>query len=396
MLKIKKSNLEKIFAFLFSLLIYRKFGGAVPIPVVAILLTTLMLSLLYVNRLYKKNFFIAEYLVLLIIFSMFIGLLYSGNSDYGLSKFLTCLLTSIGLFLVRRVIIANTQSLCFFILLLILIYAIEIYQIYGPISSLLIDVGVRFRLGWDEDGNSLQASPIAISRFICIGLICLWYLSQKLENSGSNYKLLLSIVCILVLPVSVFLLFLSGTKSPILALLLSYALVNIRSLHRVISIRLSKIVLVFGFCIFITFLSSLDSSIQEFITYRYLDFGGAISDREMQLLRALSRIDISILLFGVGTGDFGLYVTGLAIRDYPHNIFLELLFENGLLASVCLAIIFIYALILSYSATSLEIKFYCCLLIFFTITSMFSGDLISNAIIFPLATFMNKGLFKDA
>ncbi|MBD3368625.1 MAG: hypothetical protein GF405_10725 [Candidatus Eisenbacteria bacterium] len=42
-----------------------------------------------------------------------------------------------------------------------------------------------------------------------------------------------------------------------------------------------------------------------------------------------ARSDFAEMLFGNGTGDFAHFERGIDIRHYPHNVFLEVLYENG-------------------------------------------------------------------
>ena len=46
-------------------------------------------------------------------------------------------------------------------------------------------------------------------------------------------------------------------------------------------------------------------------------------------------------VFGIGLGAYGLYRVGKDGRDHPHNMFLEVLIEQGIIGFILLALIFL-------------------------------------------------------
>ena len=93
--------------------------------------------------------------------------------------------------------------------------------------------------------------------------------------------------------------------------------------------------------------------------------------------------------FGQGTGSFGLSYVGQDIRVYPHNIFLELWAENGIIGVVFFLIMIGYTLgktivkLLTIKGREREIsKSLLALGCFMFFNSMLSGDINDNRMLF--------------
>lgn len=85
---------------------------------------------------------------------------------------------------------------------------------------------------------------------------------------------------------------------------------------------------------------------------------------------------VSTFLFGNGIGSFGILYTGKDVREYPHNIFLEILFELGIFA-LLLFILFLFLPFLF--KRLLFLKF---VALFFLLNAMKSGDLVGLWLLF--------------
>ena len=188
-------------------------------------------------------------------------------------------------------------------------------------------------------------------------------------------------------------LFFSGTKTPILALGVAISLFFLVNkyvqIRYKIAILLAPIIIIVGFFSLITLNeSAIDSEQMAFIEYRFLDSSGAIDDRTMQSKRALSQMSVKNIFLGSGTGDFGYLYTREDTRDYPHNLFMEVLYENGIF-NLLFIVLFIFYLLInlrkSYDFTSNYCVTVC---IFFIMNATFSGDLINNSIVLCFAIFV--------
>lgn len=104
----------------------------------------------------------------------------------------------------------------------------------------------------------------------------------------------------------------------------------------------------------------------------------SVQGRVERLVFALENVfsSISTFLFGNGIGSFGILYSGQDIREYPHNIFLEVLFELGiiflLLFGVFLFLPFLYRRELVFKMLTL----------YFILNALKSGDLIGLWLVF--------------
>ena len=120
----------------------------------------------------------------------------------------------------------------------------------------------------------------------------------------------------------------------------------------------------------------------------------------MQETRKNLFINENNFIFGAGTGNFAYLYNKRDTRDYPHNIFSEILYENGIIAMIFIFIMSFYAFyILRNSQHSLTIG-YAMMYLYFLFNSLFSGDLISNNFVFGFWIFMilsykNENKFKS-
>ena len=94
--------------------------------------------------------------------------------------------------------------------------------------------------------------------------------------------------------------------------------------------------------------------------------------------------------FGNGTGSYGYMYTGMDRNDYPHNILMELLAENGLVGLIIFISIFGYIGYIMLKAKKGEFKFNSHLLLtvwllfsfYFLFNALVSGDINSNRMMF--------------
>lgn len=94
--------------------------------------------------------------------------------------------------------------------------------------------------------------------------------------------------------------------------------------------------------------------------------------RRLELFEEFRSIEF-ISVFGNGLGSFGPLVLGVDERDYPHNYFLEYLFEFGIVGIFC-AFAFIFVLLKNFNKSFVGyIGFY------FLLGSLSSGDIPGNS-----------------
>lgn len=85
---------------------------------------------------------------------------------------------------------------------------------------------------------------------------------------------------------------------------------------------------------------------------------------------------ISTFFFGEGIGSFGVLYTGVDVREYPHNIFLEAWFELGIFFLILLVIFLIFPFMLNRKSFLKALIVYC------LFNALKSGDLIGLWLLF--------------
>lgn len=118
------------------------------------------------------------------------------------------------------------------------------------------------------------------------------------------------------------------------------------NLHKT-SYSLFKFLLIFG--LIVSIFNNIDSqnwnSIYERAVNRFAFLGIDNSSDEriehIHLALALSKSEINTFLLGYGTGSYGILSENIDERAYPHNIFLEILVENGVLGLLMLVSFFV-------------------------------------------------------
>lgn len=90
------------------------------------------------------------------------------------------------------------------------------------------------------------------------------------------------------------------------------------------------------------------------------------------------------MLFGTGIGSWAKFYYGSDLRNYPHNLFLEIAFEAGLLGLASLLILFalvVRAMMRMLAASNFHFLVLGLLVLFCVLASQFSGDLDDNRLI---------------
>ncbi|EMI4154437.1 O-antigen ligase family protein [Vibrio parahaemolyticus] len=207
--------------------------------------------------------------------------------------------------------------------------------------------------------NGEKIDVISYSRQL--SLFCLVALAILINSDLKNISIAIVITCLI-------LLFSSGSRASLLALILSslYLFKNKLSL---------KMMIFTGFILFLLIISNFESIQSSNIFLRmYNDFGngnlnGSAGEREELIAFTIDRI-VNNPLGGFGIGQFGLDFLGIDIRSYPHNFFLEIYYELGIWSLLPMTFLLSYPYFKSKSSNEFK-SFYILTFIYM----MFSGDL---------------------
>lgn len=149
----------------------------------------------------------------------------------------------------------------------------------------------------------------------------------------------------------------TGSKGPLIALLLSGVLTAMVMLKGIVA-RVCMSTLLVAAIVFAA-IGALEFLPKGFVEQRFTEKVQNLSLRlpgYSALVQVLVESDPVALLIGHGTGDYGYFALGHEGRYYPHNMFLEVAYENGILG-VCVVIAAVcYPLVVLVRASRLQLE----------------------------------------
>jgi len=253
-----------------------------------------------------------------------VGITYSRAPVYGTTKvILVCsyfwLLGTVIYNLVDDLAIGKAFLTGLFVggLLLIGVVTIE----FGNPIQLFRNSNRFFRLRLGEDGN-----PIMLGRHLALTItIIITCVILRRRWRDVTWSVPLGLLAFGYL-------FATGSKGPLLGLLLSFAITPVLILRGFAS-KLSLSICIMGIAFFIA-VGAVEFLPKEFIEERFTDKVQNLSLRMpayQDVMRVLLESDGTQMVVGHGTGDYGYFALGHDGRAYPHNVLLEVAYENGLI-----------------------------------------------------------------
>jgi O-antigen ligase len=397
-----KQGIEKFITFLVSFILFSKFvGGSFHINIGALIILLVVLSLIemfenkvQIDRHLNKYIF----LILLFILLLLMSLLYSNAPNSGLNKIGILLLNVfIGLIsakhVVKHVKLFLTSNV-FFLIIFFLYY----FLFFGSFSFLAQNIDTFDRL---ELGNESAFTAIGASRYVGFGILNIICLFELYELKFKSKSLLISyfvksIYYITIATACLIMVFL-GSKGPIFSLIGVYFLYIL--FIKKIKIKIFIIILII---FFVTtnieyILKYFDSSLGNYIYNRYFS-PGVYQDRPNLINIALKNINPYSFLFGKGTGNYGYLYYKSDVDFYPHNIFIEVLYENGLIGLLLLLLLIVYPFFKNFrnKIDLIQISF-SLFSYYFIINAQFSANIGNNSLfmIFLIYTITYSSLIDN-
>lgn len=316
----------------------------------------------HILRILQEPFFIGVILLFIIMTSHV--LLNGGLTDDGISTYIGFLVPNLVLTLIA----------------VVAVYSINHYKeiIIGIIVGSLFLIIAMYTLS-DIDSistydrmavsDTLQINPIWLAR--TFGVIIIAALLIILNKLGYALKLL----CTGLILLSIYWMLLTASRGAILSCLFVICLYLLSNINN----KKFAIMVGIGFLVIMPFVYYLLYYVEFLVVDRFEEL-----HNYEQILRFegyLLAIDIFMdnLLFG--TGPSGYYkLTG---RIYPHNLFLEMISEYGILGLISYILLFIttaYSTFKNIFNKNIEyqLKFIYLIWWFYFLNSMFSGDIVSN------------------
>ena len=364
-----------------------------PIDLTALFLILTTLSML--KRLYERPKINKVNILPVIVFDIFICLVLlsifnSPNLVLTQDKVIKLLLLTTPAFVFPFILFKTKKSLIRFLL--------SIASISTVLS--LLSISMIFQRGGDigfvgfNDGNYQ-----GLARIAGVGLVILFFLGL-LNSNLKKYRLvfLVSITLVLISLLA------SGSRMPIIAVGLAF-IITIASSIKIKNweVKYPKYYnKIFG--LFIILLIPLtwaykqgyfNSIIFRFETLFQSDGGGASATGRTERFVLAYDMWKENFMFGKGFGSFGGYYTGTTTHDYPHNLFLELLSELGIIGLFTFIILLVVAFIRFYKLGKLKDvrnnNLFITVIIAFLVVfmnSMVSGDINSNRIMLTFISIL--------
>ena len=310
---------------------------------------------------------------LLVISSLVLWTIY-GVTDYGFEKLINFLFITIPI----SIIISekfNSKDRNFFILVLLgvstFLFLVSIFN-FSSISS--------------SRSGVLGGGPIILARWLCFGSLILFF-HPKL----SKIKYLFVVLFIIM---SLF----TGSRGPFYSLLLVmllYFFINFRKLFW-------KSIIVLSLITPAVLISGIHTKLSEFNTvsrvFMNLQDGGSNKSTGRFIIYQTSLNEIVDYPLGIGSGNFDIYSDKrqylISKKIYhPHNLFLEIFIEFGLVTFIFFSLYILYSIRISYQKNIKSSPKFGNLLFytfsFLLLNSMISGDLNDARLLLVFIPLMN-------
>jgi hypothetical protein len=214
-------------------------------------------------------------------------------------------------------------------------------------------------------------NAIWFSRFL--GMLVLIVLCRASINMRNLAFFLLTIIF------GLFLMFAGGSRGPVIAVLIVYLIKQSYFIK-----KRNLVLLLLGIIVF--------------IIIGFIFIGGYLFETDfyslyarLDLFEDLTNFDFNYIK-GAGIGSFAFLISGEDIRYYPHNVFLEIFFENGIVGILLFSIL-LFLFFRSFKPNMINL-----LCLYFFISSLVSGDLPGNNnfyILLYLSIYANRNYLQQ-
>ena len=312
-----------------------------------------------------------------------LSLIWSRAPNYGTTKVIMLSAWMLMAVNTRKEVRDNLHLFVQWTILAAAVYLVVFWWFNGSPLGLIRDSSVYSRVsrGW----GLTQSNPVYVARylgFIVIISISHLFFSPQENKVHWSFKLLVVPVATL----SILYLLVTNSRGPIVAGVIAITLLLLfqfsskrKGLNRVFAFGIAFVVTIVVWYV----LQVVD---YQLIQSRFVLDESAYS-RVDHINLAFQNLSGRSLLIGNGTGDYGFLFVGSDARAYPHNIFVEILYENGIAAALSFMVVLIILVVSALTSRSDASILFSILVIYFLVNAQFSGDLISNNYLFVFAIF---------
>ena len=270
----------------------------------------------------KYTYYLDSYIFFIIVFYIMLmasALFISSYTSYGLEKLMYFTISIYGCFILHGVITKSSE-------IKLIIKGYQIFSIILLLFSLVTFYDERLNLGKYFMGrfSTLGINPIWISRYFSYGIIVNIYFILK-----NKRNFLLSLLYILLSGFYLYFMFLSGSRGPLLGMILAVIVFS------VLYFRLNiKKILITILIIYLAF-TIVHSFVKEG-TDRISGNRNSASSDNARIIAQVNAYELFTRNIVTGSG-FGAY-NEFRLK-YPHNLFSEIISETGLIGLFLLLII---------------------------------------------------------
>lgn len=337
---------------------------------------------------FTKPFLIS--LIFLLMFSIYVsmGMMWSPSYTYGIHKSVRISSVCMLIFVSSGLIARQKKRMNRLIRIL---YAISIiYSLSAIAGPLIFEVAPWVLVGFKDH--------IFLGRMIGLGLIISVFLSiaeEKFEKKILFYSMSIIIFIGLIYSQSRQSLIGSITSTGIFLLFTSFYYTNRNHSNRSRNIILLSSTAGVASLTALTRIMSLPT-IKNIVPILRGNFGNSFATRIEYWNSALELWRLNPIL-GAGSGGFAVYITGNDIHLWPHNIFLEILAEFGIIGALLFLSFLLYPIVYlnfkrDYSRSILLMS----LLVYVVFIASLTGDIESNRILYFIAgVFFNNYIFSE-
>ncbi|MCF2857406.1 O-antigen ligase family protein [Pseudoalteromonas sp. SMS1] len=261
------------------------------------------------------------------LFFVFLSLLYTHSEQYFYQKLLSFFVCVYIYFLPQIYKDFNIQSFLKSFINVSLVLTIIFILLYPLVSG-------------SSDFGIIRENYLVVGYLCGLNILLLFALKQGISLKLACFALVL---------------FLTGARGPIIFTVLVSILIwlNMYGFFRIFTpkVLISLFALLFVFIGLIGTVEFMQDMLEGSLNRLFLlfsdDMGSSANVRINHIVDSWMHIKSNPLL-GYGFGSYGMVTTGLDIRSYPHNIFIEIWFEIGLLGLLAFTLFCFYHLGLTY------------------------------------------------
>lgn len=395
-MKVLDKHTNNLAVVLFSLLLITTFTAEfLGLNLIYLTVLTFIYSLLMIiaEKLKFRRIKSLESFLLLIMLSYIpITMLWTDSPNYGMEKLYLFFPLFIISFILAPVIIKQFD---FFKLsyLVIFLLIICILLVNGALNRIVLTLTTGTRFYLDEEAVN---SSVTIGHFFGFSILIL---SSSFAITSNR---IIRLGILFLITVSIVFLFFTGARGPLVAL------IGAPIIYFLFLVKRKTFIYVIVLGLLALFLSNLDKSIlyniaprsmHYFLDLRYTSDAalGSVNERFFLYQSAVDGIfsgSVLEFLFGHGIGDFSDLMYGIDKRLYPHNLFLEIGYEFGIIFLIGFILMNLKIFIINrQKKMNGSYKWLLIFYYFFLLRSMFSGDIAGNFLVF---TFIPMIFFYES